>query len=275
LSVQRRRVDPHCWALISDTHIAADRTLLAHDINMTDQLRFVVQDVLAQPQLPTGALINGDLAFNTGETADYAAFAELIEPLRGAQIPLHLGLGNHDNRERFWAAMAADKSVVRPLVDRQVAIVRSPRANWFVLDSLDKTMSTPGVLGTPQLQWLAEALDAHADRPALVVIHHNPSPSGTKTALVETSELFEIIRPRKHVKAYFFGHTHCWSVTREDSGLYLINLPTTAYLFLFDKTQPVGWVNAQLEPKGVRLHLRCLDRGHAAHGTVSELVWRS
>ena len=168
-------VDEHCWALLSDPHIAADRAKIARDINMSAQLTSVVEDVLQQPKRPVGALINGDLAFNTGETADYGTFAELVQPLRAAGIPLHLALGNHDHRERFWAAMSNDKSVVRPLEDRQVAIVATPRANWFMLDSLEKTMSTPGYLGEAQLAWLASALDAHADKPALVMTDHNPS----------------------------------------------------------------------------------------------------
>ena len=31
--------------------------------------------------------------------------------------------------------------------DRQVAVIETPHANWFVLDSLDQTNVTPGKLG--------------------------------------------------------------------------------------------------------------------------------
>ncbi len=71
-------------------------------------------------------------------------------------MPVHLALGNHDNRERFWEALPEEKAAQRPLADRQVALLRTPRANWFVLDSLEKTLSTPGLLGQEQLDWLAE-----------------------------------------------------------------------------------------------------------------------
>ena len=93
-------------------------------------------------------------------------------------MPVHLALGNHDNRERFWEALPEEKAAQRPLADRQVALLRTPRANWFVLDSLEKTLSTPGLLGQEQLDWLAGALDANPDKPALVLIHHNPGLSG-------------------------------------------------------------------------------------------------
>lgn len=266
-------VDEHCWALISDPHIAADRAKVARNINMTAQFTTVVQDVLAQPRRPVGAIINGDLAFNTGESADYATFAELVRPLRGAQIPLHLALGNHDHRERFWEALRSDKSVVRPLEDRQVAVIRTPRANWFMLDSLEKTMSTPGLLGEAQLAWLASALDAQTDKPAIVLTHHNPSLNPAKINIKDEAALFDILRPRRNVKAYIFGHSHHWSVEKDTSGLHLINLPTTAYPF--QPTEVTGWVVAQLEPRGMKLQLRCVDPKRPEQGETRQLEWRS
>jgi 3',5'-cyclic AMP phosphodiesterase CpdA len=265
-------IDEHCWALLSDAHIAADRAKMARGINMAAQLSTVVQDVLGLPRKPVGALVNGDLAFNTGETADYAAFTDLIAPIRAAGIPLHLALGNHDHRERFWAALRDDATVRRPVVDRQVALVPAARANWFMLDSLDKTNSTPGLLGQAQLEWLARSLDQHRAKPALVMVHHNPTTSPDKITLIDEAALYEIIRPRRHVKAYIFGHSHRWSVERDVSGLHLINLPTTAYVF--EPTQPAGWVSAQLETSGMRLQLRCLDRARTEHGQTVDLAWR-
>lgn len=273
LFAARPAANPHCWALISDAHVAADRKRMAREINMADRLATVVQEVIAWPQRPAGALVNGDLALNSGETADYATFSELILPLRTAGIPLCLGLGNHDHRERFWAALQADKRVSAPIDDKQLAIIRADRANWFVLDSLDKTLSTPGVLGEAQLAWLARSLDANQDKPALVMLHHNPSTGGNKGGLVETEALFEILRPRRHVKAYFFGHSHRWSIDQDSSGLQLVNLPATSYPF--DKQQPNGWVAANLEPRGIRLELRAINRTHAEHGKAHQLTWRT
>lgn len=273
LSAAAPAVDPHTWALISDPHIAADRTKMAHEINMAGQFTTVVNDVLAQSVRPAGALINGDLAFNTGQTADYATFAALVEPLRGGQVPLHLGLGNHDHRERFWAALSKDATVPRPVADRQTAVISTPRANWFMLDSLDKTMSTPGLLGEAQLTWLAQSLDAHADKPALVMVHHNPRSAPDKPTLLDEDAFYAIIRPRRHVKAYLFGHSHRWSVTKDESGLHLINLPTTGYVF--DAAQPTGWVLAQLERDALNLQFRAVDPARKEHGQMHHLAYRS
>ncbi|MBI5766462.1 MAG: metallophosphoesterase [Verrucomicrobia bacterium] len=267
-----RRADPHTWALLSDTHIAADRAKVARNIAMAAHLEAVVRDVLAQPVAPAAAIVNGDLAYNTGESTDYATFAALIAPLRAAALPLHLALGNHDHRERFWTALADDATARRPLADRQVARVAAERANWFILDSLDQTNKTPGRFGEAQLAWLARELDAHTDRPALVVTHHNPTTDPTKVSIIDEAALYAVLQPRRQVKAHLFGHSHVWSVKTDATGLHRINLPATAYVF--DAAQPAGWVIAQLAPRGVKLHLRCVDPTRKDHGEVKELTWR-
>jgi 3',5'-cyclic-AMP phosphodiesterase len=268
-----RRTDPDSWALLADIHIAADPNRTARGINMTDHLQAVSRELLALPRRPAGAVIVGDCAFNSGEVADYGQVVKLLEPIRAAQMPVHLALGNHDHRERFWEALQDQKDAKRPLADRQVALLRTPWANWFILDSLEKTLQTPGLLGPEQLDWLAKALDANRKKPALVLVHHNPGTMVNVGGLKDTEALFEVIRPRKQVKAYIFGHTHAWQVALDPSGIHLVNLPPVAYLFRAD--DPAGWVHATLARNGMCLELRCLDAAHKSHGQVVELAWRT
>jgi hypothetical protein len=56
---------------------------------------------------------------------------------------------------------------------KRVAVVSLPRANLFLLDTLEKTNATPGYLGDQQLEWLTKALDEHKDKPAIIVGHHH------------------------------------------------------------------------------------------------------
>jgi hypothetical protein len=268
-----KRTDPDSWALLSDIHLAADRSHTAHGINMTDHFTSISGELLSLPKTPAGVFITGDCAFNSGQVADYAVVSDLLLPIRAAQMPVHLALGNHDNRERFWEALQEEKTAPRPVATRQVALVRTPRANWFVLDSLDKTVSTPGSLGQEQLDWLAAALDANPDKPALLLGHHDPGRHGNIGGLEDAEQLFAVIRPRKQVKAYIFGHTHLWHVEEDPSGIHLINLPPVAYIFA--PNDPAGWVHATLERKGIRLELRCVDTTHKSHGQVAKLQWRA
>ena len=267
-----KRTDPNSWALLSDIHLAGDRNLMSSGINMTDHFTSVSRELLDLPKCPAGVFITGDCAHNSGQPKDYALVAELLEPIRAGQMPVHLALGNHDNRERFWDAFPKEKAAQRPLADRQVALLRTARANWFILDSLEKTLATPGLLGQEQLDWLAGALDANPDKPALVLVHHNPGINGN-IGLKDSAALLEIMRPRKQVKAYIFGHTHDWDVWKDASGIHLINLPPVAYVFSPEK--PAGWVHVTLERKGMRLELRCVDPKHASQGQIVKLDWRA
>ena len=265
--------DADSWALLSDTHLAADRALVVRGVNMTDYFMSVARELVEMPGRCAGAFVNGDCAYNTGEKGDYALMAALLEPIRQAGMPVHIALGNHDNRQCFWEALQEEKAAKRPLRDRQAARVGTSRANWFVLDSLEQTAAAPGMLGGEQLDWLARSLDQNPERPALILIHHNPGKGENNHGLKDTEALFEVIRPRKQVKAYIFGHTHVWKVERDPSGIHLINLPAVG--FVFRDGEPSGWVKATLKPKGMRLELRCVDRTHKAHGQIAELDWRA
>jgi 3',5'-cyclic AMP phosphodiesterase CpdA len=262
----------HSVALLSDTHIAADPKQIERAVNMTHNLQAVAEEVLAWPQRPEAVFIDGDVAFRSGTKDDYAAVLGLLRPLREGGLPIHLGIGNHDDRGNFWEVLRDSKTVQPRLPGRQAAIVRAQEANWFVLDSLIHTLTTPGRLGEEQRAWLAGALDANPGTPALILVHHQPQSDKPVTGLEDAAELLAILRPRRQVKAWFFGHTHRWDVRQDESGLHLINLPPTAYVF--EEGRPSGWVHATVREDGARLELRCLDRTHKDHGQVADLAWR-
>lgn len=268
-----KKTDQDFWALLSDPHIAADRAQISRDVNMADHLSATTGQLTALPEIPAGVFVTGDCAFDSGMTADYGAFANLLQPLREEGMPLHLTLGNHDNRERFWDALTEEKAAKRPLTDRQALLLKTPRANWFMLDSLDKTLFTPGLLGPEQLNWLATSLDRHKHKPAIVLVHHNPQFSGKPDGLMDTVALFDILRPRNQVKACIYGHTHDWEVTQDESGIHLINLPPVGYVFVEGK--PSGWVRASLKDDHMQVELCCLDPKHPQNGDTKTLFWRA
>ncbi|HEX8911611.1 MAG TPA: metallophosphoesterase [Humisphaera sp.] len=285
-----RRVDPNRFALISDTHVAADPKAANKGVTMFDTLTKVRADVLAFGETrPAFALVNGDLAFNEGKPADYRTFLDAVRPLQEAGMPVHLGLGNHDHRENFWAAVPAVGNVARPVENRHVTVVESPLADWVMLDSLEATNKTPGLLGAAQLAWLAKVLDERPGKSCVVVVHHNPQPmpatrpaapppAATRpqtrpavTGLRDTAELLALLRPRRQAKALVFGHSHRWERAEVD-GLHLVNLPTTAYPF--KPNMVTGWVDCVLSPGGARLTVRAVDAKHPQHNEVAELAWR-
>jgi Icc protein len=265
--------DPDSWALLADVHIHGDRATISRGVNMAGNLSAVARELAGLPRRCAGVLIVGDCAQESGQSPDYATLRDLVRPIREAQMPVHLALGNHDNRERFWAALPEENAAGHPVPNYQTAWLPAVRANWFVLDSLETTLAVPGLLGPAQLEWLARSLDENPDRPAIVVVHHNPHDPRGVPGVKDTAELFQVIRPRRQVKAYVFGHTHDWQVTRDESGIHLINLPPVAYVFAAGK--PSGWIHATLRDDGARLEMRCIDPAHPAHGHVTDLAWRT
>jgi 3',5'-cyclic-AMP phosphodiesterase len=266
--------DADRWALLADTHIAADPETVHRGVKMAANLERAVAEVIALDPKPAGVVLNGDAAFLKGAAGDYAFLAELLKPVSAADIPIHFTLGNHDHREhsRKGLLRGAARS---PLVSRHVAVIESNRANWFLLDSLDVVNVSPGLLGKKQLAWLATALDARPGKPALVVVHHNPqSPLPEKpSCLLDTEQLNEVLVPRKQVKALIFGHTHQWRRDRHE-GIHLINLPPVAYLFDRNKESPNGWVDLRLRDGGGDLALHAFDPKHPQAGQRIELTWR-
>ena len=265
--------DEDMLAFFSDTHIAADPAEISRHVNMADHLAATVRDFSAWPVSPAAVIVNGDLALKEGLPGDYATFGKLIDPVR-ALAPIHLSLGNHDERQHFWSAFPADAAkTAEAALQRQVAVFATARANWYLLDSLDQTNVSDGLLGSVQLAWLATELAARPAKPAVVVVHHNPSTSTEKAGLKDVDALLEVLASHRQVKACVFGHTHDWHVETHASGVHLINLPPTGYVF--KDGRPSGWVRATLTDDGAEFELRALDRTHPEHGQIKKLAWRT
>ncbi len=239
--------DPNHFVLLADTHVGSRRDQAHRGVQPAVNLERAVTEIAGLGPKPAGAIVTGDCAFMKGEAGDYTMLGELLGPLRQAGLPVHLALGNHDGRERLLAAFpeARSQAVAAELPQKCVSLLETPHADWFLLDSLDKTNVTLGLLGQRQLAWLAKALDAHPAKPALVLAHHNPDRLLNIHGLTDTKALFEVLMPRRRVKAFFYGHTHCWHLGQQ-AGVYLVNLPAVAWLF--DQTQPRGFVTSQLRP---------------------------
>jgi len=265
-------------ALFSDIHINADPTTIVNKCNMFDHFKQSASEMLALPKRPAVLLINGDCAHTSGEIAEYHRVLELVTPLRVMGIPVHMGLGNHDSRANFWSALPKDDRRVNSLDDRQVLVLEFPQADWIMLDSLQKTSTTPGELGATQIAWLTRELDERKDRRVIVMVHHQPSetlkpgepvmPDG----LTDTQALLDTLIPRRQVKALLYGHTHTWRV-KNRQGLHCVNLPAVAYPFI--ATEPTGWVAAHVTDNAMSLKLYCTDHAHPKHLDQQELKWRA
>lgn len=270
---ERGDVESDLLYVLNDTHIGEKQPA---DSPVPSHLRRVVAELVNRPHPPANVLINGDLALKDGQLGDYRHFAKLIRPLQEAGIATHLTLGNHDHRGAFYKVLSEQRPENPPIESRHIAVVEMKHANFFLLDSLQKTMVTQGTIGESQLKWLASALDGLKTKPAIIVTHHNPRLGGDPLhfpgGLIDSRELWEIIGPRKWVKAYIHGHIHDRSYAAHQ-GIHILNTPATSYV-ADPKKSTTGWTTAKLTASGITVTTHTTDPQHPWNGQSKTLSWR-
>lgn len=266
-------VDDHLIAILNDTHIGAQQ---AKDAAIPLNLTTTVDWLLALPKRPAAVIINGDLALKDGRPGDYERFAKLIAPLRDAGLPLHLTMGNHDDRGVFYDMLKNEKPVAPAVEAKHVGVVQLPGMNLFLLDTLKATMVTQGLIGEAQMAWLAQMLDQHAGKPSLVFAHHNPRLGGDPMhfpgGLEDSEPLWKLIATRKHVKAYIHGHIHHRDFFQHQ-GIHILNTPATSYV-ANKQASTTGWTMLRLAPGGAEVTTHTHQADHAWNGAKVELKWR-
>jgi 3',5'-cyclic AMP phosphodiesterase CpdA len=256
---------------MSDVHLATDPRVRVHGECMADNLRAALDDVLDADDPPKGLVVNGDLAYRDGQPSDYKTLLRAVEPLRRGRIPVHLALGNHDNRDHFRTALGEPAESDPSGLAKCVSEVEGSGFRMLLLDSLNGTRAVGGELGEAQRAWLAARLDAHPETPAVVFVHHNLNANWV-SALHDTDALLNILRPRRQAKAVVFGHTHVFNA-RQLGDLHAINLPAVGYRF--SPKQPLGWCLFRPAADGGELELRCVSGNRRQHLRRVELRWRS
>ncbi len=207
---------------ITDTHLfeEADGCLLG--LNTEQSLKAVIAD--AGRHLPADlVLATGDLAHKPTRGAYARACANLGE----LGLPVYCLPGNHDERQML------DNSLGEGLCRFET---RARHGDWqFVF--LDSTI--PGSDGahfeTGQLQLLDEVLGESADSHALVCMHHQPVPMGSRwldtMALDNPEEFFAVIDRHPQVRGILWGHVHQeYYGTR--NNVQLIATPSTCIQFM-------------------------------------------
>ena len=267
-------VDENWVAVLNDSHIGEKHP---HDSPIPTNLRNTISWLLSQPQRPVAVIINGDLALKDGQRGDYEHFAKLIKPLRDAGVPLHLTMGNHDAREVFYDVLSSEKPSAAVVESRHIGIVELKNANLFLLDSLKQTMIASGDLGEEQLNWLAKALEARRDKPAIIVAHHNPRLGGDPIhfpgGLEDSESLWKLLVSKPQVKAYIHGHIHHRDIYKHQD-IHILNTPAVSYV-ANKQTSTTGWTMARLSPKGASFTTHTHDSHHEWNGLKVDLDWRA
>ncbi len=255
------------WAFVSDTHIPEDPQNEYRGFKPYDNYKLVAAQI--KEFAPQGMVITGDVARLEGKPGDYANVVKLSAELRSV-VPVHYCLGNHDDRDNLLAAAGDLPGKRQNVKGKLVHVVETNGVRFLMLDSLLYVNRVAGLLGKAQRTWLEEYLQNGDQRPILLFFHHTLSDDDG--SLLDTDRLFSLVKPHKQVKAIVFGHSHSYNYGQE-SGIRLINLPATGYNF--NDNEPVGWLEADVNPQGADFTLRAFGGSKALDGKTTSLEWRA
>lgn len=157
-------------------------------------------------------IVTGDLAHH-GDPVSYRRLKGLLDRFTP---PLHLAVGNHDNRESFLDVFDDTPTDENGFV-QQALDFADCRA--LILDSLfappyDYPMTHAGFLCEKRMTWLDRELQSARDagKPVLIFLHHPPHKTGftgmDMIKLINEADFYELIERYGNVRHIFAGHVH-------------------------------------------------------------------
>lgn len=184
---------------ITDPHIVApDKTLFG--IDPAERLREVLDHAMQFHADAAAILITGDLA-DHGTPEAYKLLQDILEDIA---LPVHLTLGNHDNRKAFREVFGGE-GFAQEVIDL---------GNWRVilLDTNDEN-SDGGALDGGRLEWLDARLSEATDQQVLLAMHHTPSNfyapfCAPEDDMIDPASFLDVLGKYNNVRHMLFGHRH-------------------------------------------------------------------
>ena len=239
-------------AQLTDLHIG-------FDLENPDELNFhrvaaAIDYVKGLSVVPDRLFLTGDLT-DHGDVASYERLKGLID---GCGFPVHLCVGNHDDRaamKQVFPDLPVEDGFVQYVIDE-------PEVRIIVLDTLDPGHHG-GAFGHRRAGWLKARLAEVPGKPVLIVLHHPPIETGIPWMTAHQTEpwvvmLDKAIGDRPDV-TMISGHIHR-SITTRWHGRMLAVAPSTApqvalEMAPIDPERPDERPMIVAEQPGVALHL--------------------
>ena len=155
-------------AQITDTHVTAPEFRLC-GLHTPTLLRRALAEVGRQPAgFYDAVVMSGDLTHK----GDAAAYAELQRCIADCPVPVHLMIGNHDDRQAFRATFGGEaRYMAGDFVQYAVEDVDGHR---LVMLDTNVPGTARGLLCEARLAWLDATLAARPETPTLLFLHHPP-----------------------------------------------------------------------------------------------------
>jgi 3',5'-cyclic AMP phosphodiesterase CpdA len=244
-------------AQITDLHVTTDKDALNQQRNEA-RLRQTLASILDLKPRPVAVIATGDLV-DRGDRDEYLNLKAILD---GFEIPVHLGVGNHDLREPLREVFPDERVQLDKNGFVQYAI-EYDRHRIVMCDTLEPGQAGGGFC-RKRAAWLDKTLSKRARTPTLIGLHHPPISSGIRwmdedPKIKWVKRLADVLRKHPQVRAVTSGHMH-----RPYSRLFGRTLATVApatsiqltlNLTDVDMRVPDGREILLEEPPGFLLHM--------------------
>ncbi len=206
----------------TDTHLLADRQGRLLGLNTHESLKCVLDLSRKNHRQPDLVLVTGDLVHDGSDSG----YAHLQEYFQAFDAPVLLLAGNHDEGRQLREATTGGPARLAKQIER---------GGWQIV-LLDSSIagSDGGRLADSELALLDRLLSESPALPALVCLHHQPVPMGSRwldTMVLENAgEFFAILDRHPRVCGVLWGHVHQeYDDTR--NGVRMLATPSTCFQF--------------------------------------------
>lgn len=151
-------------------------------------------------------VLAGDLA-DLGQPAAYRRLKAIVDRIA---IPVHLTLGNHDDREAFIATFGETYIAETGKVDKVIDI----KGYRIILLDSSEPGRVDGVLTSHQISWLKARLAEALDRPVIVIVHHNANALHIESddiRMSDAQDFLDALRTHPDIRQVIAGHVHLTS----------------------------------------------------------------
>jgi 3',5'-cyclic-AMP phosphodiesterase len=219
------------FVVMSDLHLVREGEV-SMTLDTAARLEAAVDAVNARYADADFCVLAGDLA-DLGEAEAYGRLKAIISRLT---IPVHITLGNHDDRPVFFEVFGAEQAAETGKVDK---VIDAKGYRIIILDSSEPGR-VDGVLEAAQIDWLTARLGEAMDRPVIVILHHNANAlhiASDTIRMLEPDAFIAALKTHPDIRQVIAGHVHLTS-TATYRGLPFTTLAGGHYSVGFNVDQP-------------------------------------
>lgn len=193
------------FVVMSDLHVMPEGELSV-TLDTGARLEQAVEAVIDRYGDADFCILAGDLT-DLGQPQAYERLKTIIARM---PIPVHITLGNHDDRPSFLQVFGADLVAETGKVDK---VIDTKGYRIILLDSSEPGR-VDGVLEQTQIDWLRARLSEVLDRPVIVILHHNANAlhiNSDSIRILEADTFVDALKSHPDIRQVIAGHVHLTS----------------------------------------------------------------